>query len=175
MGRVTTREGRRPWFNKHVCLFVCLFVNPSQNLPTNQLASNIPRFHLFDQSDFSEVRPVSTVSTFPLLLTEPLYTLTNHTIPPIFTRQFQFHHPFHSISTPYPSFHTSFTPLFYYTPASLPNHFNHNYNHNHFSRSHILQPSIQQTLTTSHYTTQPLIPFTRLKTNTPYPFQLLTP
>ncbi len=26
MGRVTTRKGRRPWFNKHVCLFVCLFV-----------------------------------------------------------------------------------------------------------------------------------------------------
>ena len=26
MGRVTTRKGRRPWFNKHVCSFVCLFV-----------------------------------------------------------------------------------------------------------------------------------------------------
>ena len=46
---------------------------------------------------------------------------------------FHFHHPFHSISTPYPSFHYSFTSLIYYTHTSLPSHFNHNYNHNHFS------------------------------------------
>ena len=130
------------------CLFVCLFL--TQNLPSNQLASNIPRFHLFDQSDFSEVRPVSTVSTFPLLLTEAPYTLTNHTIPPIFTRRFHFRHPFHSISTPYPSFHTSFTPLFYYTPASLPSHFNHNYNHNHFSLPYYSYSSTKYP-TNTHY------------------------
>ena len=77
------------------CLFVCLFLTQIHSIPYTH---------------------------------SPNLTLTqihhNHH-PPNFTPPFHFHHPFHSISTPYPSFHYSFTSLIYYTHTSLPSRFNH--------------------------------------------------
>ena len=43
MGRVTTRKGRRPWFNKHVCLFVCLLTLDTDSYASlNNLTFNSP-------------------------------------------------------------------------------------------------------------------------------------
>ena len=83
-----------------VCLFVCLFLTHLQNLTLTQIHS-IPYTH------------------------SPNLTLTRNHYNHNFTPGFHFHHPFHSISTPYPSFHYSFTSLIYYTHTSLPSRFNH--------------------------------------------------
>ena len=189
MGRVTTRKGRRPWFNKHVCLFVCL-LNHSYHVPSDPSPKILPRnFHpinslqTFHVSTFSTNQISRKFDQFPRF---PRFHFSSH------------NHPTHSQTTLSPLFSPQdFISTIRFTPSPLLTpHFTthslhssttltHHYHltsttttiitTSHYPKPLTLQPSIQQTLTTSHCTTQPVIPFTRLKTNTPYPFQLLIP
>ena len=185
MGRVTTRKGRRPWFNKHVCL-----LNHSNHPPLDPSPKILPRnfqpinsLQTFHVSTFSTNQISRKFDTFPRF--PPFhFSSQNHsthsqtTLSPLFSRA-------DFISTirftPSPLLTPHFTLHSLHSSTTHPHHYHLTsttttiITTSHYPKPLTLQPSIQQTLTTSHYTTQPVIPFTRLKTNTPYPFQLLTP
>ena len=131
---------------------------------TNQISRKFDPFPRFPPFHFSlQKHPTHSQTTLsPLFSRADFISTIRFTPSPLLTPHFTLHS-LHSSTTHTHHYHLTSTTTTIITTS-------------HYPTTLTLQPSIQQTLTTSHYyTTQPLIPFTRLKTNTPYPFQLLTP
>ena len=129
---------------------------------TNQISRKFDPFPRFPRFHFSlqKHHTHSQTTLSPLFSREDFISTIRFTPSPLLTPHFTTHS-LHSSTTHPHHYHLTSTTTTLITTS-------------HYPTTLTLQPTIQQTLTTST-TTQPLIPLTRLKTNTPYPFQLLTP